>query len=655
MNKQELDKIIDDFQNGIFEDSNLSTNKKPLSKEVAWITISKSRLVNHYYSKNLKNIDLFNDFLDLDVNQQLRRFRKEKLSNRLLFLQDYLRPLAFYYSDYKFKEYYDLEDSVLLLFQYHELSSIAFRLLSVFNLFEKYYSSKLVDISSNDDISFNFPFGLKFEDFNNNFNRLLNEEYLTKKLQKIYVRLIEHEKRKNEEVKDYISNYNSKKFDKKRKDQLDKLENYSLFNVFDKNMPHIGNVVKSKDKAISMKDLALKTEQNRLNELFFKSKIVDIESKKRGFNWHFITLTLPTQYHALMKKGTRFNPKFEHDTKKGHEDLNLYWQGVMRYLAKIGLKSGDDYIYITVNEAHKDGCEHRHIMFFCRDEVWLVIENFIKSRYIRTFYPELLPNELSQRQIKKIKKDLNEKAKNKFIRKIGAPRLRKEWVEEQLNKKIESQKNLISMANNERKYKIDVAIKIINEDKDFNEDGKTAASSSSYLFKYLTKTTSDENGEVNSVKKWARINSIRQYHVAGLKLNFQVYSLLASIYKSSQVDRKIEYIDSINPDIEINHEDFKNLFLDPKIPHFEDITSKNIDKVRNDWNCRNYNNLIKMNKMRIQVNYDIFQNKYEEGDLRLSHVYINGIRFENISFYSIMNKDIALQNELNNNYEYIEE
>jgi len=98
--------------------------------------------------------------------------------------------------------------------------------------------------------------------------------------------------------------------------------------------------------------------QNRINTL---SEL----AKKRGLKALFMTMTLPGEYHPYTDNNTRINPEYNGvNAKEAVKELT-------KMFAKLrhdrSLKDGltkENRIYFRVNEPHKDGTPHTHILMF---------------------------------------------------------------------------------------------------------------------------------------------------------------------------------------------------------------------------------------------------------------------------------------------------
>lgn len=101
--------------------------------------------------------------------------------------------------------------------------------------------------------------------------------------------------------------------------------------------------------------------QNRVNTL-------TTIAKQRGLKPLFMTITLPSEYHRCKttKQGKLIpNPKFDGTTPK--EAVKILTKSFARLRQDRSLKDGlskEHRIYFRVNEPHKDGTPHTHILMF---------------------------------------------------------------------------------------------------------------------------------------------------------------------------------------------------------------------------------------------------------------------------------------------------
>lgn len=107
------------------------------------------------------------------------------------------------------------------------------------------------------------------------------------------------------------------------------------------------------------------------------SKTFEQIAEDKKFTFSFITLTLPPEYHP--------NPKFGHCSYSGKTPsqskakINSYWELIRANLAKAGLKVGDDFFGLQVNEAHKDSTLHKHLMIYHSKKNISLIHQVIKD------------------------------------------------------------------------------------------------------------------------------------------------------------------------------------------------------------------------------------------------------------------------------------
>lgn len=427
-----------------------------------------------------------------------------------------------------------------------------------------------------------------FVDFNMNNKRLYDYDFWLKKLRSLWITQKEESLRKTNKVRKYISNFNSVVFDSRKKEQLKTLENKFMVN-------------KLTGELFSMKDLALKSESNQMNELLFKNFVIEQEARKKDFEFLFITPTLPSIYHAK-KKLTK-------TVKQGHDDLNDFFVQFRKNLNHNDLKSGEDFFYLSVNEAHKDGCEHRHIMFFCKRDKFDLIRSIMRTCYFNKFY-------LSEY-----------KTKCKRIDKAHAT------VKQKKERKEKAKQKIFDLIDN-------VAIKYVEEDKE-------KGGASSYIYKYITKEVGSEtesfDDRYNDVKKWARINNIRQYNISGINYNFQAFKLCMRIFCSSNSVENIKYLKELNNDsLEANQLiDSLNDILSTKIVRVskkdqKSMTTEEYNASLDRQRFFNYNKLIRFNEFVVENNYENSMNRYDEIVKKLNHVEINGVMIKLKNNYEII-------------------
>ncbi|WP_186151863.1 replication endonuclease [Burkholderia gladioli] len=131
-------------------------------------------------------------------------------------------------------------------------------------------------------------------------------------------------------------------------------------------------VIIGEDKKIIPLAKATRTPEQRLAE---NLNIISVMEKRMidGFDWLFITLTLEPELHpnptkgALSYDGTAPNIS----AKKQKSD----WNKVRALLKKKDILPEKDYWGVIVSEAHKDGCQHLHILFFYRVSMYQSIRD----------------------------------------------------------------------------------------------------------------------------------------------------------------------------------------------------------------------------------------------------------------------------------------
>ncbi|MBD3830716.1 MAG: replication endonuclease [Arcobacter sp.] len=101
--------------------------------------------------------------------------------------------------------------------------------------------------------------------------------------------------------------------------------------------------------------------QNRINTL-------SSEAKENGLEAIFMTLTLPSEFHKMkMDKKTKAlieNPKYNHVTPKEAVKHLTKMFSRLRHDRSLKELSKDERIYFRVNEPHKNGTPHTHILLF---------------------------------------------------------------------------------------------------------------------------------------------------------------------------------------------------------------------------------------------------------------------------------------------------
>lgn len=99
--------------------------------------------------------------------------------------------------------------------------------------------------------------------------------------------------------------------------------------------------------------------QNRINTL-------EREALNAGLTPVFLTMTLPSEFHEMKQISGKlvFNPKFNGTTpKESVKILTKHW-GRLRQDRSLKELTKDQRMYYRVNEPHKDGTPHTHILLF---------------------------------------------------------------------------------------------------------------------------------------------------------------------------------------------------------------------------------------------------------------------------------------------------
>lgn len=257
------------------------------------------------------------------------------------------------------------------------------------------------------------------------------------------------------------------------------------------------SVIVGTDKKVIPLAKATKTAEQSIAEKINLLKTVEKIAENKGFSWCFITLTLDGEYHPNPCKGK--NTYNGVSPKESAKLINKKINNVRAYLKKMGVVPGADYLGCATAEAHKDGCMHKHIMFFTsRENFELVRKAFFKH----------FPN-------------LN---KRSFV--------------------FESKKNL--------------ELPKMKED-DVYEDGKFKMTPSSYVLKYVMKSVNyfDKDMNIMSIKKeddealynamlnnaFRSYNNIRGFSFFGIENCLTKFRFIARNYKN--MDLPVEFNEMI--------------------------------------------------------------------------------------------------------------
>ena len=164
------------------------------------------------------------------------------------------------------------------------------------------------------------------------------------------------------EIKHYgLSNVDLKEVHRKLKRQKDFLNSSFLFDrISNKRIP-LSQVVIS---AYHSPDRYYAEIQNRVHTL-------ELIANQRDLEPLFMTLTLPSEYHKYKttKNGTLTkNPKYNGLTPKDSVKVLTKYFARLRQDRSLKNLSKEERIYFRVNEPHKDGTPHTHILMFLPKE-----------------------------------------------------------------------------------------------------------------------------------------------------------------------------------------------------------------------------------------------------------------------------------------------
>ncbi|RYH52128.1 MAG: hypothetical protein EON54_14730 [Alcaligenaceae bacterium] len=129
------------------------------------------------------------------------------------------------------------------------------------------------------------------------------------------------------------------------------------------------NYIVSEDGTVFALSEVCRTTENRqaesLNVVRTFERIAQPDPKKaKVFEWAFITLTLPPEKHPNPSVGRNsYDGTSPYESARG---MKRSWNRVRALLRKRGIEPAADYYGALVSEAHKDGCQHLHALFFYR-------------------------------------------------------------------------------------------------------------------------------------------------------------------------------------------------------------------------------------------------------------------------------------------------
>lgn len=123
--------------------------------------------------------------------------------------------------------------------------------------------------------------------------------------------------------------------------------------------------------------------KHRFTEMMIRTKGMETVADELGWAGLFITLTCPSRMHPR-PDGAR-NRKFDGTTpRQAHDHLQTQWENVRATLHRRGI----EYMGVRVEEPHKDGAPHWHMLFFVgqRDEREALA--MFREYYLERFDPD---------------------------------------------------------------------------------------------------------------------------------------------------------------------------------------------------------------------------------------------------------------------------
>lgn len=190
----------------------------------------------------------------------------------------------------------------------------------------------------------------------------------------------------------------------------------SIFNEFKQNkikeQEFIRNsVIVGEDKKVIPLSEACKTAEQNIAEKINIINTMEKIAMDREYTWCFITLTPAPEFHPNPTVG-----KFSYNGVSPRESALMMNKGIRRVrslLAKNGVKAGRDYLGCASAETFKDGCMHKHMIFFCDSST---IEKIRKDFLVH--FPNLNDDsfvvESEENKLKEYKKPNEEYVKGKF-------------------------------------------------------------------------------------------------------------------------------------------------------------------------------------------------------------------------------------------------
>ena len=169
-------------------------------------------------------------------------------------------------------------------------------------------------------------------------------------------------------------------------------------------------IIKTEDKHGNLTSRSLSTISKKPENIFIKHKIKILGlfdfAEKSMLTGYLITATLPAEYHPNSEKWSGNTPK------QGHEQLKSTWRNFQKRIYKVKIKL----FGVRVQEAHRDGCPHWHILIFVdilnsqniktlitesfkKTTLWIQDIDVDKNKISNYLLKDLNPNDKSKRNI----------------------------------------------------------------------------------------------------------------------------------------------------------------------------------------------------------------------------------------------------------------
>ncbi|MBP3127967.1 replication endonuclease [Thalassospira sp. ER-Se-21-Dark] len=120
-------------------------------------------------------------------------------------------------------------------------------------------------------------------------------------------------------------------------------------------------IMNSKKEYVCLADIAKTKSKARLSMMYSIIQGMTDEAKDRNLTPVFITVTLPPEYHPMKNKGYTRNEQFGgFSGTQQRQEMQTRWKHVRAMVAKNDI----NVFGMLVNESHKDGTPHRHMLCF---------------------------------------------------------------------------------------------------------------------------------------------------------------------------------------------------------------------------------------------------------------------------------------------------